>query len=102
MAQAIGTSPFTKIIVKVLQLFSLIAPITKVRYVVLLVVVMNIFQFLGLVEIWDDFETKISPMMINSFLTVLAFNDIVSKIVLLKLGYQFKKFVLKRFVQRIP
>lgn len=76
MAQAIGTSPFTRITVKVLQLFSLISPITKVRYVVVLVAIMNFFQFLGLVEIWGDLEL----LIINSFSTVLAFNDIVREI----------------------
>lgn len=73
MAQILGTSPIIGLTFKVYKLFSYLQPTSYIRFSIIPLCVMNVFQFMALYGNDDE----IGQVIINAYLTILFFNAAV-------------------------
>lgn len=74
--EPLGTSPIIELTVNVYKFWSFLQPTTPAKFIIIPMMVMNVFQFLELYRGWGDFQYSI----INAFLAILFFNAAVFKL----------------------
>jgi hypothetical protein len=70
----LGSNPLISLTVRVYKFWSLMEPTSRIRYVMIPVCILNVFQFMGLYQMWGNLE----HIIMNSYLTILYFNAMVS------------------------